>query len=359
MTGLQVNGGLKDITAPGGLPEPEPPAQLGRGGPAGALSHRRLRRRDGRRRRPAGSTSSRSCCSGRPTATCRASSPIRSAPSSGSSSRPATATSRSTASSAPRRSRPSPASRCWTTRRTCRPADALNLGVGQRRAGVRQLVLRRHRPDPRASATGSRSARRSARSNFVGALADYRRYFMPVRPFTLAARLLHYGRYGSGRRGSAAPAAVPRLPGAGARLSGRLVRRVRVPPDRRPIPNACPVFDQLLGSRMVGGQRRAALPAVRRAGYGLGLLRRACRSTSPSSAMAAWPGTRRHEPSVFGSGDPRAGLQRRRRVSGSTCSASRSREVDLVHPFERPDKGWVWEFELAAGVLSGVLQLRA
>jgi len=27
-------------------------------------------------------------------------------------------------------------------------------------------------------------------------LADYRQYFMPVRPFTIAARLLHYGRYG-------------------------------------------------------------------------------------------------------------------------------------------------------------------
>lgn len=32
--------------------------------------------------------------------------------------------------------------------------------------------------------------------NFSTFLADYRRYFMPVRPFTLAFRLLHYGRYG-------------------------------------------------------------------------------------------------------------------------------------------------------------------
>ena len=29
-------------------------------------------------------------------------------------------------------------------------------------------------------------------------LADYRRYFMPIRPFTLAFRFLHYGRYGKG-----------------------------------------------------------------------------------------------------------------------------------------------------------------
>lgn len=34
--------------------------------------------------------------------------------------------------------------------------------------------------------------------NYLTLLADYRRYVMPVRPFTLAFRILHYGRYGSG-----------------------------------------------------------------------------------------------------------------------------------------------------------------
>jgi Tol biopolymer transport system component len=33
---------------------------------------------------------------------------------------------------------------------------------------------------------------------YVGFLADFRKYFMPVRPFTLAFRLMHTGRYGSG-----------------------------------------------------------------------------------------------------------------------------------------------------------------
>ena len=32
---------------------------------------------------------------------------------------------------------------------------------------------------------------------FGGLLADYRRYFMPVRPFTVAVRGLHYARYGA------------------------------------------------------------------------------------------------------------------------------------------------------------------
>ncbi len=34
--------------------------------------------------------------------------------------------------------------------------------------------------------------------NFANVMADYRKYLMPVRPFTLAFRFLHYGRYGSG-----------------------------------------------------------------------------------------------------------------------------------------------------------------
>ncbi len=38
--------------------------------------------------------------------------------------------------------------------------------------------------------------------NFTNVLADYRRYIMPVRPFTLAFRFLHFGRYGSGAEDS-------------------------------------------------------------------------------------------------------------------------------------------------------------
>ena len=34
--------------------------------------------------------------------------------------------------------------------------------------------------------------------SFANVLADYRKYIMPVRPFTLAFRFLYYGRYGAG-----------------------------------------------------------------------------------------------------------------------------------------------------------------
>jgi hypothetical protein len=34
--------------------------------------------------------------------------------------------------------------------------------------------------------------------DFTSVLADYRRYFMPVSFYTLATRVMHYGRYGRG-----------------------------------------------------------------------------------------------------------------------------------------------------------------
>ncbi len=38
--------------------------------------------------------------------------------------------------------------------------------------------------------------------NFINVTADYRKYFLPVRPFTLAVRFMHVGRYGSGANNS-------------------------------------------------------------------------------------------------------------------------------------------------------------
>ena len=35
--------------------------------------------------------------------------------------------------------------------------------------------------------------------DMVTGLVDFRKYVMPAKPFTLAGRLMHYGRYGSGK----------------------------------------------------------------------------------------------------------------------------------------------------------------
>jgi outer membrane protein assembly factor BamA len=56
-----------------------------------------------------------------------------------------------------------------------------------------------------------------------------------------------------------------------------------------------------------------------------------------------------HDPSVFGSSGTRdpvfsAGAGLRINLLGFAIA-----EVDLVRPFDRPDRGWVWQFELQPG----------
>ncbi|HEU4682711.1 MAG TPA: BamA/TamA family outer membrane protein [Gemmatimonadales bacterium] len=182
--------------------------------------------------------------------------------------------------------------------------------------------------------------------SYIGALADYRKYFMPVRPFTLATRLLHYGRYGNG--------------GEDARLQplflgyAGLVRGYSfgsfdgsecepTPGD----PDACPVFDQLLGSRMVVANAELRFPLLGVLGLGSGYY-----GAFPLEFAAfvdgglAWDTA--NDPSVFGSGtrDPvfSAGVGLRINLLGFAVA-----EVDLVRPFDRPGKGWMWQFELQPG----------
>jgi len=181
--------------------------------------------------------------------------------------------------------------------------------------------------------------------DFVTALVDYRRYFMPARPFTLAARLLHYGRYGGSGED-------PRLQPLFLGYSG-LVRGYRFgsfdasechPPASDP--QACPVFDQLLGSRMAVGNIELRFPLLGVLGLGSGYY-----GALPLDFLVfgdgglAWDTA--NEPKLTG-GDRKAvysaGAGLRFNLLGFAVL-----EADLVHPFQRPDKNWVWELNLQPG----------
>jgi len=78
----------------------------------------------------------------------------------------------------------------------CEPAD-LNEGTGSA-----ALVYDASITGPTGPIIGHRFRIEASPAfgtlNYVSALADFREYLMPVRPITLAGRILHYGRYGSG-----------------------------------------------------------------------------------------------------------------------------------------------------------------
>jgi Tol biopolymer transport system component len=182
--------------------------------------------------------------------------------------------------------------------------------------------------------------------SYVGALVDYRKYFMPVRPFTFATRLLHYGRYGSDGEDSRLQ---PLFLGHAGLVRGYSFGSfdgsecVPLPSD----PEGCPVFDQLLGSRMVVGNAELRFPLLGVLGLGSGYY-----GAFPlefavfGDAGLAWDTA--NEPSVFGSGprDPvfSAGVGLRINLLGFAVA-----EIDLVRPFDRPGKGWIWQFEFQPG----------
>jgi hypothetical protein len=182
--------------------------------------------------------------------------------------------------------------------------------------------------------------------SYIGGLVDFRKYFMPVRPFTFATRLMHYGRYGKDGEDSRLQPLFLGFPGLvrGYSFGSFDATECNPPPDN---PNACPVFDQLLGSRIIVANAELRFPLLGALGIGSGYY-----GAFPlefavfGDGGLAWD--TQNDPSIFGSGsrDPvfSAGAGLRINLLGFAIA-----EIDLVHPFDRPNKDWVWQFELQPG----------
>jgi Tol biopolymer transport system component len=178
--------------------------------------------------------------------------------------------------------------------------------------------------------------------NYSQVLTDYRRYFMIRQPLTLAGRFLHFGRYfGDGED--------PRLQdlfiGYPSLVRGYDYGSFQVNECIPDATSSCPVFDQLLGSRMAVAnlELRTALLGA------LGVLR------SPGfppieaavffDAGTAW--TRAQTLDIFG-GDRHPvtshGVTMRINLLGFAVA-----QINYVHPNHRPLRNWIWEFSLTPG----------
>jgi hypothetical protein len=172
---------------------------------------------------------------------------------------------------------------------------------------------------------------------YSGALLDYRKYFM-ARPFTLALRGMHYGRYG---RDSEDSRMSPLFLGYSSIVRGYEPGSFTV----EECPNACPQFDRLIGSRMLvtNVEFRAPLIGLFRpsAMYGgvpveVGVF---------ADAGLAW--TSDSKPS-FAGGDRdwarSVGATIRFNAFGFAIG-----EIDYVRPLDRPGRGWMWQFNFIPG----------
>jgi outer membrane protein assembly factor BamA len=181
--------------------------------------------------------------------------------------------------------------------------------------------------------------------DYVGALADFRRYVMPVRPFTIAARLMHYGRYGAGGEDERLQ---PLFLGYSGLVRGYTYGSFDASECDAPAaaPGSCPVFDQLLGSRMLVGNLELRFPLFGVLGIGSGYY-----GALPLDFTVFGDGGIAWESGIdpsFAGGDREpvfsAGAGFRFNLFGFAVL-----EVNLVRPFDRPEKDWIWELNFQPG----------
>jgi Tol biopolymer transport system component len=179
---------------------------------------------------------------------------------------------------------------------------------------------------------------------YSSALADYRRYVRLGRGLSLAGRLLHFGRYGADGEDSRLqdlfvgnPALVRGYNSGSFDISecGPQINQT----------GACPVFDQLVGSRLMVANAEARVPLL----GALGVI--------PSRALPPVEGALFYDAGVaWNTTDGVNFLGGSRKPVTSYGASLRFNmlgfaigQLSLVHPNDRPIKGWIWEFSFTPG----------
>jgi Tol biopolymer transport system component len=178
---------------------------------------------------------------------------------------------------------------------------------------------------------------------FNSVLADYRRYFMPVSFYTVAARVLHYGRYGSGGEDSRL---IPLYLGYPELVRGYDFSSFGPGECTPNATSSCPEFDRLLGSRILVGNLEFRFPLLRPFGVSQRMYGPVPIEVGAfADAGVAW--NRGERPKWFGGqrqGVTSAGFVMRANVLGFLVA-----QFDFAHPFQRTDRGWVWQFSISPG----------
>lgn len=178
---------------------------------------------------------------------------------------------------------------------------------------------------------------------YTTALADFRKYIMFARPFTLAGRVLHIGRYGRDADNSLQ---YPLFIGYPSFVRGYDLGSFDISECGGATNGTCPVFDQLLGSKMLIGNAEVRFPLFGVLGLGSGYY-----GILPVDAAVfydagvAWTDSAKAQ--IFG------GTRKLVRSTGFTLRMNllgyAIGQMDIVHPFDRPQKNWMVRFSITQG----------
>jgi outer membrane protein assembly factor BamA len=179
--------------------------------------------------------------------------------------------------------------------------------------------------------------------NYTSVLGDYRRYFMPVSFYTIAGRLLHYGRYGTG---GADQRLFPLFIGYPNLVRGYDVNSFSGADCIATTLSQCPAFDRLIGSRVLVGNLEFRFPLLRPFGASQGMYGPLPVEVALfADGGVAWDA---QESPTFVGGDRKpiasAGVAFRVNLMGFAIG-----EFDFVRPFDRPGRGWMFQFNLSPG----------
>ncbi|HET9268323.1 MAG TPA: hypothetical protein VFO31_09170, partial [Vicinamibacterales bacterium] len=178
---------------------------------------------------------------------------------------------------------------------------------------------------------------------FTGLLADYRRYLMVAPFYTVAVRGIHYGRYGSGAMDERI---LPLDIGYPWLVRGYDVGNIRVDECRTTIQSSCELIDRLIGSRMLVGNIELRFPLLKP----FGAERNMYGPLPVEVALFADGGTAwttNQRPRFLGGereGVVSAGVALRANLFGFAVA-----EFDFSRPFQRPERGWIFGFNLMPG----------
>jgi Tol biopolymer transport system component len=177
---------------------------------------------------------------------------------------------------------------------------------------------------------------------YASLLADYRRYFMPAQFYTLATRVIHYGRYGSGGEDNRL---YPLYIGYPSLVRGYDVNTLDSDECIANALSSCPAFDRLVGSRILVGNLEFRFPLLRPFGASPGMYGPLPVEVALfADAGVAW--TRNTTPELFGGQAQHVssvGAAFRVNFLGFAVG-----EFSFAHPLQR-EKDWVFQFHFSPG----------
>ena len=179
--------------------------------------------------------------------------------------------------------------------------------------------------------------------NMVNFLADYRKYIIPVRPITIAARIFHFGRYGKDAEDSRIYPLSIGYPGFVRGYNYNSFDANEFLTDSAHTTN---LYNSLFGSKMLVGNLEIRFPFFGLLGLGSGYYGIFPIETGLFyDTGVAW--STGSKPALFGGGKKLIssyGATIRINLFGYAVG-----EVDYVHPIERQGDKWMWEFNLIQG----------